>query len=55
MLLIHCQIHVVLTWSENSVISSNTAENQARIFATTDAKLYVPVITLSTDYNLNLL
>ena len=51
--LIHCKINLVPTWSANCVISSNTASNQETIFVITDTKLHVPVITLSTDCNVN--
>ena len=39
-----------LTWSENCVIS-NATTNQATTLAITDTKLYVPVVTLSTQDN----
>ena len=42
-------------WSANWVISSSHAVNQGTIFATTDTKLYVPVETLSTKDDENLL
>ena len=42
-------------YSANCVISSNAAANQATAFAITDAKLYVPVVTLSTQDNAKLL
>ena len=48
--LINCEINLVLTWSANCIIS-NTAANQATTFAITDRKLYVSVVTLSTDGN----
>ena len=51
--LIHCKINLVPTWSANCVISPNTASNQETIFVITDTKLHVPVITLSTDCNVN--
>ena len=51
--LIHCKINLVPTWSENCVISSNTPSNQEPIFVITDTKPHVPVITLSTDCNVN--
>ena len=47
MSLITCEINLILTWSENCVISSSDA-NQATTFAITDTKLSVPVATLST-------
>ena len=46
MFLINCEINLILTRSENCVIWSDTAANQATAFAITDTKLYVPVITI---------
>ena len=54
MSLINCEINLISTWSANCVIS-NAAGIQATLFAITDAKLYVPVVTLSTDDNGKLL
>ena len=54
-LLINCGINLILTWSENCVISSNTTANKATMFAITDAKLYIPVVTVSTNGNAKLL
>ena len=54
MSLINCEINLILTWSANCVISS-AAENQAIIFAISDTKLYVSVVTLSTQDNGKLL
>ena len=48
-------INVVLNLSANFVKSSNAAANQATTFAITDAKLYIPVVTLSTQDKLDLL
>ena len=45
MALINFEINLILTWSENCVIASNTAANQEATFAITVAKLYVPVVT----------
>ena len=42
-------------YSANCVISSNAGANQTTAFAITDAKLYVPVVTLSTQDNAKLL
>ena len=44
----------MLTWSENCLISSNAA-NQAKTFAITNAKIFVPVVTLSSQDNAQLL
>ena len=54
MALISCEINLILTWSANCV-TSDVAANQATTFAITDTKLYVPVVTLSTDDNAKLL
>ena len=53
--LINCEINIILAWSEKCVLASNTAANQATTLAITDAKLYVPVVTLSTQENAKLL
>ena len=41
-----------MTWSKNCVFSSATGETK---FAITETKLYVPVVTLSTEDNAKLL
>ena len=48
--LINCEDNPILTWSENCVISSATGETK---FAVTDTKLYVQIVTLSTQDNAN--
>ena len=50
--LINCEVELILTWSKYCVISSATGETK---FATTETKLYVPVVTLSTEDNVKLL
>ena len=45
----------MLTWSANCVIVSTSIANQIETFAITDTKLYVPVVTLSTQDNAKLL
>ena len=48
---INCEVNFILTWSGNCVIVSTNVENQNATFAITNTKLYVPVVTLSTqDY-----
>ena len=57
--LINCEVSLTLTWSENCVITSverrvitNTRRDTSPANATfkiTDTKLYVPVVTLSTE------
>ena len=46
--LINCEVNLILTWSSTCVITDFTG---AGIFAITDTKLYVPVVTLSTQEN----
>ena len=46
--LINCEINLILTWSSNCVITNSTG---AGTFETDDTKLYVPVVTLSTQDN----
>ena len=53
--LINCGVNLILTWSANCVIVSSNVANQNATFATTDTKLYVPVVTLSTEDNAKLL
>ena len=55
MLLINCEINLILTWSTNCVVISNNVANQNATFAITDTKLYVTVVTLSTQDNAKLL
>ena len=49
--LINCEINFILTWSTNCVIVSTNVANQNATFEITDTKLYVPVVTLSTQDN----
>ena len=53
--LINCEVNLILTWSSTCVIVSAGNANQAAKFAITDRKLYVPVVTLSTQENAKLL
>ena len=53
--LINCQIDLIFSWSANCVIVSTYVANQNTTFAITDTKLYVPVVTLSTQDNAKLL
>ena len=50
--LINCEVNLILTWSSTCVITNSTG---AGTFQTTDTKLYVPVVTLSTYENSKLL
>ena len=49
--LINCEVNLILTWSSTCVIVSAINANQAATFEITDTKLYVPVVTLSTQEN----
>ena len=55
MTLINCEINLILTWSKNCIIVSTNVANQNATFEITDTKLYVPVVTLSTQDNSKLL
>ena len=50
--LINCEINLILTWSSTCVITNSTGAGR---FEITDTKLYVPVVTLSTQDNSKLL
>ena len=52
--LINCEINLDLDWSENCVIVTDNAD-QDTTFSITDAKLYIPVVPLSTQDNAKLL
>ena len=41
--LINCEVNLIVTWSKDCVITNSTGEGK---FALTEAKLYVPVVTL---------
>ena len=49
--LINCEVNLILTWSSTCVLISTVIPNQNATFAITDTKLYVPVVTLSTQEN----
>ena len=53
--LINCEISLQLKWSKNCVLVAGTAANQNPYFKMTETKLYVPVVTLSTQDNIKLL
>ena len=50
--IMNCEVKLILTWSKNCVITNSIGEGN---FAITDTKLYVPIVTLSTQDNLKLL
>ena len=49
------EINLFLTWSANYFLIGAAVGNQIRAFTTTDIKLYVLVVTLSTQDNAELL
>ena len=50
--LINCEVNLILTWSSTCVITNSRGAGK---FAITDTRLYVPVVTLSTQENTKLL
>ena len=52
MLLFNCDINLILTWSSTWFITSSAGEQSLAI---TDTKLYVALVTLSTQNNAKLL
>ena len=52
MLSIYCEVNLIFKWSPTCVISSVTGDTKFKI---TETKLYVPVVTLSTQDNAKLL
>ena len=56
MSLFNCKIDIFLTWSEKCIIVTGDYGNYVNSkskFEITDTKLYVPVVTLSTEDNKN--
>ena len=64
--LINCEVELILTWSKNCVLADMTTRNaegdnpaivapSGATFKITDTKLYVPVVTLSTENDKKLL
>ena len=49
---INCEAELILTWTKNCVITNSTGEGK---FSITETKVYVPVVTLSTQDNIKLL
>ena len=49
--LINCKVYLEVNWIEDCILSST--RNSAK-FAITDAKLHVPIVTLSTKDSANL-
>ena len=53
--LINCKISLHLTCSKQVILVACTAANQVPKFRITNTKIYVPVVTLSTQENIKLL
>ena len=53
--LINSEVNLILTWSAHCIIVSTNVANLNATFGITDTKLYVPVVTLSTQENAKLL
>ena len=51
MSLINFEVNLILTWSSTCVLICTNVQNQNATFSVTDTKLYVPVVTLSTQEN----
>ena len=59
--LINCKTELSLAWIDNCVLSAaenggdaNAADADSSTFKINDAQIYVPVVTLSTEHNVNL-
>ena len=50
--LVNCGVNLILKWSKDCVITNSTGKEK---FEITETKLYVPVVTLSTQDNAKLL
>ena len=46
--LINCKVELSLKWTKNCILATAANANKT-IFKTTDAKLYVPIVTLSVE------
>ena len=53
--LINCEVNLILTWYASCLIVYNNDVNQGATFEITRTKIYVPVVTLSTQDNAKLL
>ena len=51
LLINNCKVELSLTWNENCTLPS---KNSNSVFAITDTKLYVPIVTLSAEDNVKL-
>ena len=53
--LINCEVDLIFTWSTNCVMVYANNANRHSAYAITETKIYVPVVTLSTQDNSKLL
>ena len=53
--LINCEVNIILTWSAKCVILYTNLASQMSTFTISETKLYVPVVTLSTQDNSKIL
>ena len=53
--LVNCEISLKLKYPKKCILVADTATNQVPEFKITDTKLYVSVVTLSTQDNIKLL
>ena len=53
--LVNCEINLILTLSNRFFIIDSSIAGQEPTFTITDTKIYVPVVTLSTQDNVKLL
>ena len=53
--LVNCEVELILNWSANCVIVYTNVNNQVPTFTITKTNFYIPVVTLSTQDNENLL
>ena len=53
--LINCEISLQLKWSKIGTLVAGTASNQDQRFQVNDTKLYLPVVTISTQEKMKLL
>ena len=50
--LINCEVNLILTWSLDCALIATNIQNQTATLEITDTKLYVLVVTLSTQENI---
>ena len=53
--LINCEVNIILTWSAKCVILYTNLASQMSTFTIFETKLYIPVVTLSTQDNSKIL